>query len=97
MNMDYYQISAEELGQNAKVPLLKLGDSGEVFYELALEMIGEIEKNNAVGSSHGVHLPGWAGGAVSDFRAAGERAQTEPEKLLVHQHGRVSDGRRGMD
>ena len=49
MNMDYYQISAEELGQNAKVPLLKLGDSGEVFYELALEMIGEIEKNNAVG------------------------------------------------
>ena len=35
--------------QNAKVPLLKLGDSGEVFYELALEMIGEIEKNNAVG------------------------------------------------
>ena len=40
MNMDYYQISAEELGQNAKVPLLKLGDSGEVFYELALEMIG---------------------------------------------------------
>lgn len=49
MNMDYYQISAEELGQNAKVPLLKLGDSGEVFYELALEMVGEIEKNNAVG------------------------------------------------
>ena len=40
MNMDYYQISAEELGQNAKVPLLKLGDSGEVFYELALEMVG---------------------------------------------------------
>lgn len=36
-------------GKNAKVPLLKLGDSGEVFYELALEMIGEIEKNNAVG------------------------------------------------
>ena len=49
MNMDYYQISAEELGQNAKVPLLKLGDSGEVFYELALEMIGEIEKNGACG------------------------------------------------
>ena len=47
MNMDYYQISAEELGQNAKVPLLKLGDSGEVFYELALEMI-EREKPDAV-------------------------------------------------
>ena len=49
MNMNYYQISAEELGKNAKVPLLKLGDSGEVFYEIALEMVNEIEKNNAVG------------------------------------------------
>ena len=39
MNMNYYQISAEELGKNAKVPLLKLGDSGEVFYENALEMV----------------------------------------------------------
>ena len=39
MNMNYYQISAEELGKNAKVPLLKLGDSGEVFYEIALEMV----------------------------------------------------------
>ena len=46
MNMNYYQISAEELGKNAKVPLLKLGDSGEVFYEIALEMVNEIEKNN---------------------------------------------------
>ena len=42
MNMNYYQISAEELGKNAKVPLLKLGDSGEVFYEIALEMVNEI-------------------------------------------------------
>ena len=49
MNMNYYQISAEELGKNAKVPLLKLGDSGEVFYEIALEMVNEIEKNNAIG------------------------------------------------
>ena len=59
MNMDYYQISAEELGQNAKVPLLKLGDSGEVFYELALEMIGEIEKNNAVGRCSSARLGRW--------------------------------------
>lgn len=49
MNMDYYQISAEELGRGAKIPLLKLGDSGEVFYELALTMVREIEKNNAEG------------------------------------------------
>lgn len=47
--MSYYQISAEALGEGAKIPLLKLGDSGEVFYELALEMIREIEKNNKAG------------------------------------------------
>ena len=46
---EYYQISAEKLGEGARIPLLKLGDSGEVFYELAMEMITEIKKNNAVG------------------------------------------------
>ena len=45
--MKYYQISAQDLGKDAKIPLKKLGDSGEVFYEIALEMISEIEKNNA--------------------------------------------------
>ena len=45
----YFRIPAEELGRDAKIPLKKLGDSGEVFYEMALEMISEIEKNNAEG------------------------------------------------
>ncbi len=45
--MNYYNTSKEDLGTNAKIPLLKLGDSGEVFYELALEMIREIESANA--------------------------------------------------
>ncbi len=49
MDMSYYQITADALGQGAKIPLVKLGDSGEVFYEIALEMIGEIERNNAQG------------------------------------------------
>ena len=39
MSFEYYQISAQDLGKDAKVPILKLGDSGEVFYELALEML----------------------------------------------------------
>ena len=39
MKHDYYRISAEELGRGARVPLLKLGDSGEVFYQMALEMV----------------------------------------------------------
>lgn len=46
---NYYQISAQNLGKDAKIPLKILGDSGEVFYELALEMIAEIAKNNALG------------------------------------------------
>ena len=47
--MDYYHISAQELGQGAKLPILKLGDSGEVFYEMALEMVSAIRANNAAG------------------------------------------------
>lgn len=46
---EYYQISAQELGKNARIPLLKLGDSGEVFYELALEMVETIKRHNAEG------------------------------------------------
>lgn len=47
--MNYYQIQPTELGRNSKIPLMVLGDSGEVFYELALEMIGTIQSNNAAG------------------------------------------------
>ena len=48
--MDYYHISAQELGKGAKLPILKLGDSGEVFYEMAAEMCAAIRANNAAGS-----------------------------------------------
>lgn len=47
----YYQISAEDLGKNGKIPLLKLGDSGEVFYEMALEMVNTIKQHNAEGKT----------------------------------------------
>lgn len=47
--MSYYQISAADLGKEAKIPILKLGDSAEVFYEIARRMIREIKKNNAEG------------------------------------------------
>ena len=49
MKKEYYQIPAERLGEGAKLPILKLGDSGEVFYELAEEMCGAIRANNAAG------------------------------------------------
>lgn len=45
----YYQISAQDMGKEAKIPLVKLGDSGEVFYEMALEMVQTIRQHNAEG------------------------------------------------
>lgn len=47
--MDYYHIPAAELGRDAKIPLLVLGDSGEVFYEMALEMVNTICEHNERG------------------------------------------------
>lgn len=47
--MDYYHLTSDELGEGAKIPLVKLGSSGEVFYEMALEMISEIEAHNKRG------------------------------------------------
>ena len=45
--MDCFKVSRETLGCGAKIPLKKLGDSGEVFYELALDMLTVIEEKNA--------------------------------------------------
>jgi glucosamine-6-phosphate deaminase len=47
--LNYYHISAEDLGKNAKLPIVKMGDSGEVFYEIAMEMCAEIRANNSAG------------------------------------------------
>ncbi len=44
---EYYRIPASELGRDAKIPLKCLGDSGEAFYEMALEMVHTIQANNA--------------------------------------------------
>ena len=49
--MNYFALSAQELGWDAKIPIAKLGDSGEVFYELALEMVSAIRANNAAGKN----------------------------------------------
>ena len=47
--MDYFKIPASELGKGSKIPVYPLGDSGEVFYELALEMVNTIKAHNAAG------------------------------------------------
>ena len=46
--MSYYSAEGQEL-HKGRIPVKLLGDSGEVFYELALEMVNTIEKNNAEG------------------------------------------------
>ena len=47
--MDFYSIGPRDLGRDAKIPVYPLEDSGEVFYELALQMTDAIRANNAAG------------------------------------------------
>lgn len=47
--MDYFHIPARDLGREAKIPVIPLGDSGEVFYELAMEMVNTVREHNARG------------------------------------------------
>lgn len=47
--MDYFKLTKEDLGKNSKIPIVALGSAGEVFYEMALDMIQNIEQNNAKG------------------------------------------------
>lgn len=42
-NVHYYNISREELGLNSKIPIVKLNETGEVFYQIAVEMIDAIK------------------------------------------------------
>ena len=46
--MSFYSASREEL-KEGRIPVKTLGDSGEVFYEIALEMVRTIEENNRKG------------------------------------------------
>ncbi|MFR5629273.1 MAG: glucosamine-6-phosphate isomerase, partial [Ruthenibacterium lactatiformans] len=45
----YYHIPAETLGAEAKIPLVKMGDSDEVFRAMADMMADCIKENNAGG------------------------------------------------
>ncbi len=44
MRHAYYGISEADLGKNAGIPLKVMGDSGEVFNEMAREMVREIRR-----------------------------------------------------
>lgn len=45
----YYSVKPEDLGKNARIPLQVLEDSKELMCEYALQMLWEVEKNNAAG------------------------------------------------
>ena len=50
MKKELYHCDEEQL-YNGKIPVKLLGDSGEVFYEIALEMVNEIVANNEKGKN----------------------------------------------
>lgn len=47
--MDYFMLKKDELTKNSRIPIVVLGDAGEVFYEMALDMINHIKANNQAG------------------------------------------------
>lgn len=49
--MDYFMLKKNELAENSRIPIVTLGDAGEVFYEMALDMINHIQANNDEGKA----------------------------------------------
>ena len=96
--MNYYQIPASELGNGAKVPLCKLGDSGEVFYELALTMVSEIEKNNAAGRRTVFICPVGPVGQYPIFvRLVNERRLSLKNCWFINMDEYLTDGKEWID
>lgn len=46
-----YSIPAEEIGKNARIPVLIMDDPGEVYYDMAYRMLCLVEENNQAGDS----------------------------------------------
>lgn len=55
--MDFFKIPPQNLGEGSKIPLKKLGEPGEVYYELALEMLHTIEESARQGRPAVLILP----------------------------------------
>ena len=76
--MDYYHISAQELGKDAKLPILKLGDSGEVFLRDGRRDVRCHPRQQRRRKAHRLYLPGGTGGAVPHLRAVGQPGGGSP-------------------
>ena len=57
MNQNLYAITAEELLDSPRIPLLLAGSAGEIHYEYAVQMIDEIRQNNSQGKKTVMILP----------------------------------------
>lgn len=53
----YYKITADELRSGAKIPLRVMGESDEVFFTLAQEMLTLIKENNRIGKKTVIICP----------------------------------------
>ena len=78
--MDYYHISAEDLGRDARVPLVCAADSAEVFFDLALEMVSTIREHNARGEKTVFICPVGPVGHYPYLREAGQPTSASPSR-----------------
>lgn len=93
MGTDYYRIPADELGRGARLPMKVLGSSGEVFYELALEMMREVERGNAAGRPTVVICPVGPVGHYPIFcRLVNERRLSLRDCWFVNMDEYLTDG-----
>ena len=89
MRHEYYSYNKDQLLSAPKIPMEVLEDKPAVFAKIAREMADAIQENNAAGKTTVFICPV---GPVGLFCGARQFPAHQPEKLLVHQYGRISGG-----
>jgi glucosamine-6-phosphate deaminase len=79
-------------GRGAKIPLKKLGESGEDFTSWRWKWFQEIEKNNALGRRTVFICPVGRWGSTPSSSALSGSRRLPLNNCWYHQHGRISDG-----
>ncbi len=95
--MNYYSFGREEL-LKGKIPVKLLGDSGEVFYELALEMVNAIEANNKRGERTVFIIPVGPVGQYPIFtRLVNERQLSLKNCVFINMDEYLTDEKKWID
>ena len=95
--MSYYSAGREEL-LRGKIPVKTLGDSGEVFYELALEMVEAIEENNRKGEKTVFIVPVGPVGQYPIFvRLVNERKLSLKNCVFINMDEYLTSDRKWID